>query len=70
MFVWSLDIGLAYFQSFYNFPAVSFLREKKKNKSHISQCLMTYLEANSEVEVAFETTLNPSEVWTSLWRVL
>lgn len=27
MFVWSLDIGLAYFQSFYNFPAVSFLGE-------------------------------------------
>lgn len=25
MFVWSLDIGLAYFQPFYNFPAVSFL---------------------------------------------
>lgn len=27
MFVWFLDIGLAYFQPFYNFPAVSFLGE-------------------------------------------
>lgn len=28
MFVWLLDIGLAYFQTLYDFPAVRFLVKK------------------------------------------
>lgn len=59
MFVWFLDIGLAYFQPFYNFPAVSFLKEKK-NKSHIFFVLDDTLKGDSSVAVVFWSNTQPA----------